>query len=648
VIVDENGLPELPEPGRHRLTTDPVTFLYTGGSEPLKGVHVVLEAARQLRDLEGWTLHAYGIEAYLDEHGLHLPAAVSARPRFSPDEADAVFDAADVLILPSVVRESHSLVTREALSRGMPVITTDTLGPEEVVVDRENGFVVPAGDAEALAEAMRRLVADRMLRRRVGEGARRGVRIRPLEDQIAGLDRRFVEIGSAPRAVRAAPLRPVRRVLFMAGIDGAPLRYRAHFAAEALELVGVHSWVRHYRSPENAALAGLADAVVVYRVPATRQVLALIDATQARGVPVFYDVDDLVFDPDIAATIPAVQALPADERRLYFEGVHRYRTTLEACDAFVGTTEMLVDHVRSVAGLPAHRWWNGVGIGPARCSDAALAQRRTPGPLRIGYMSGTKTHDDDWRFVEPAIVEVLRSRPDVELWLGGLVTPTAALDPFGSRIKRIDMKPWWELPWVLRDLDVNLAPLAPGSSFNEAKSAIKWLEAALTETPTVATPTQPFRECITAGVNGELAETVEQFAEKVGGLLDDRLARVRMGKLARRAALLRWSPHLQGERYLDILQNAAVGRDSPSSWTSAVALDEPWADIPAEGYIVPDPMILGPTERDFDDGEPADAPTPAPASISGLAARARDRAHRDRATPRRAAGGVARRARPRT
>ena len=57
---------------------------------------------------------------------------------------------ADVLLVPSVMRESFSIVTREALQRGLPVLCTDSLGPEEVVVDGVNGMVVPSADPAAL------------------------------------------------------------------------------------------------------------------------------------------------------------------------------------------------------------------------------------------------------------------------------------------------------------------------------------------------------------------------------------------------------------------------------------------------------------------------------------------------------------------
>ena len=133
---------------------------------------------------------------------------------------------------------------------------------------------------------------------------------------------------------------------------------------------------------------------------------------------------------------------------------------------------------------------------------------------------------------------------------------------------------------------MNLAQLAPGSRFNEAKSAIKWLEAALVATPTVATPTTPFREAIDDGRTGMLASTPEEWVAAVVALLDDPLLRADVGSKARRAALLGWSPWLQGRRYLSILHDSFEWRASsrPPSSGEPVAHDEPWMDVSLAPY----------------------------------------------------------------
>ena len=210
---------------------------------------------------------------------------VSKAPPYTPEDLAGLWAATDMLVVPSVMRESHSLVTREALTAGVPVICTDSLGPEEVVRDGVNGFVVPAADPALLAAAMERPLLDPTLLDRLRTECR-AVPVRPLQSQVEGLSSLFSELATKqPREPAVGARRAIRRVLFLVGIDGAPLRYRAQLPAEALALLGVESEVRYYRDAGVDALADRADAVVVYRVPATIQVLETIRRTRRAACP---------------------------------------------------------------------------------------------------------------------------------------------------------------------------------------------------------------------------------------------------------------------------------------------------------------------------------------------------------------------------
>ena len=434
-----------------------------------------------------------------------------------------------------------------------------------------------------------------------------GAPIRRFGDQMDGIEELYLELLAARSAEGAGRLDDLqgtsavleaqetllKRILFVVGIHGAPLRYRGYLPAEALRLRGHEVEVRHYRDPALDELVRWADAVVFYRVPATTQILDLIGVVRerARTVPLLFDIDDLVFDPSLIGQVHGLAKLSGTEHDLYWRGVARYRTTMEACDGYVGSTEALCERATEVTGLPSFRFANGVGRDLARISDREAARPRAPGPLRLGYFSGTMTHDGDWALIEPAVAEVLRSRPGIELWVGGLLTTGPELMSFGERIVRLPMLPWAELPGRLRDLDVNLAPLVPDSQFNEAKSAIKWLEAALVETPTVASPTQPFVEAIENGRTGHLAGTHAAWVEAIEALLDDASLRRRIGTQARREALLRWGPHIQADRYVEILRESAQylrmrGPRKASGWTPVVD-DEPLDS--AEGWLEPYP-----------------------------------------------------------
>ncbi len=253
-----------------------------------------------------------------------------------------------------------------------------------------------------------------------------------------------------------------------------------------------------------------------------------------------------------------------------------------------------------MVGIESYLFENGVGSALGAASELATARPRASGPLRVGYFSGTTTHDDDWRHIETAVVEVLAGHPDAELWLGGHLQPTdAVLTRLGARVKRLPFTAWDQLPELLRDLDVNLAPLQPGSRFNDAKSAIKWLEAALVGTPTIASPSAPFVDAIEAGRTGWLAADPAEWVAALSHALTDEPDRRAVGERAKRAALLRWSPPLQADRYLGILQavrdHAGPPRQPSLTW-SPVANDEPWlpqptplAPYPPDGQAVPAP-----------------------------------------------------------
>ncbi len=84
------------------------------------------------------------------------------------DDMPDVFAASHVVCLPSTYGEGVPKVLIEAAACGRAIVTTDTPGCREIVHHGENGLLVPPGDLEALAEAVRRLVSDADLRRQMG------------------------------------------------------------------------------------------------------------------------------------------------------------------------------------------------------------------------------------------------------------------------------------------------------------------------------------------------------------------------------------------------------------------------------------------------------------------------------------------------
>jgi glycosyltransferase involved in cell wall biosynthesis len=128
-----------------------------------------------------------------------------------PPQLRDMYDAADVLVVPSIptrtFREPWGLVVNEAMNRKLPVIASNAVGAVAggLVRDGHNGVVVPAGDAQALADAIRRLAADARLRSRLGAAGARDVQAYTHDAWAQGFSRALASLGLSQALGDRAP-----------------------------------------------------------------------------------------------------------------------------------------------------------------------------------------------------------------------------------------------------------------------------------------------------------------------------------------------------------------------------------------------------------------------------------------------------------
>jgi glycosyltransferase involved in cell wall biosynthesis len=161
---------------------DGPTVLEVARLAPVKGQRELIEA---LAAVPGARLVLVGVDAErggayraaLEE--VAREAGVADRVLFAGrrDDVPSLLAGADVVALPSFA-EGLPLTILEAMAQARPVVATAVGGSGEAVVDGETGVLVPAGDVEALGAALRLLLGDADLRRRLGEAGRRRVQER--------------------------------------------------------------------------------------------------------------------------------------------------------------------------------------------------------------------------------------------------------------------------------------------------------------------------------------------------------------------------------------------------------------------------------------------------------------------------------------
>jgi glycosyltransferase involved in cell wall biosynthesis len=138
---------------------DPPEILYAGRLSPEKGIAELVRAA------EGLNLVVAGDGPLRDQ----VPMARGMLP---PDELAVLYARAAIVVFPSL-REGFGVSCLEAMAHGRPVVASGVGGLLDLVVNGETGILVEPGNIPALRSAIERLLADRDLRRRMGEAGRR-------------------------------------------------------------------------------------------------------------------------------------------------------------------------------------------------------------------------------------------------------------------------------------------------------------------------------------------------------------------------------------------------------------------------------------------------------------------------------------------
>ena len=323
-------------------------------------------------------------------------------------------------------------------------------------------------------------------------------------------------LSSFDERLRQLAAQPRRIAYFYEYPDTSTFRYRAFNPGLTLAAnpdLGVSAgWFDHRDLSADDSFIDVADALVICRARYNARVAYMVARARARGIPVLFDCDDLVFD--VGRLHLLVDSLNLDQSSEvvwndWFASMGRIGSTLRLCNSFITTNEYLAE--RALEYQPRLR----TAIVPnylnpqqqelsLRCYRAKQdSDWANDGRIHIGYFSGSPSHARDFAIVAPAIGRLLARDPQIVLRIAGFLDPDQELMRYRDRIEFYPLQDFMNLQRLIAEVELNIAPLQD-NTFTNCKSELKFFEAAICGTLTLATPTFSFRNSIVHGETGFL------------------------------------------------------------------------------------------------------------------------------------------------
>ncbi len=349
-------------------------------------------------------------------------------------------------------------------------------------------------------------------------------------------------------------------ILFISGGVGDSALYRTEHVAEELRFNGFVCATTVQDDPFLSTYVNKFKIFIFHRVLYTSAVAKLIKKIKRKGKEIIFETDDLVFDPRYLKYMDYYKKMNALERKLYENGVggeilrDPYVKVCTTTTSFLA--EKLKEENKKVFLVPNKLSKNDYKITENILKNPQFFQREEK-EIRIGYFSGTISHNKDFATILKPLEKILETYPQVKLYLAGhLDVENVFVKKYLSQIK--------QLPFVSRrkhfeniaQVDINLAPLEMNNPFCEAKSELKFFEAGILKVPTVAVANQTFREAIDDGTDGFLAKNAEEWYEKIARLIENDKLRKEIGEKAREKVLRRYLTYRgKNEEYYQYLKS---------------------------------------------------------------------------------------------
>ncbi len=315
-------------------------------------------------------------------------------------------------------------------------------------------------------------------------------------------------------------------------------KYRVLQKLESLGAIALEADYSYWADmPRALNIMQCATAVIFYRMKDNNEFRAYLAEAQRLNIPAGYDIDDPIFDKAVYGSNRNLDFLNPEERASLLSETESYRHAMSRCDFVITSTPAMKD-LASNSARAVYIWRNAVDAETRHWADIARKSRlpNAQGTVVLGYASGSRAHEADFRVIEKPLGVIFERFGAARLAVSGYLTLPASLAAYADRITEVPFTHYGGYLANMVQTDINIVPLV-ADQFNECKSAIRFLDAAVVGVPTVASRVGDFVNVIAADRTGALAQGDDEWIETLSRLIGDVPLRRTMATAAREAAI---------------------------------------------------------------------------------------------------------------
>ncbi|QEK50325.1 glycosyltransferase family 4 protein [Pedobacter aquae] len=170
IITIPYGFPKIETLISEKHPTEKISFMNAGSQNLRKGIHILFQAWKECNFGDKAELIMIGKNHLPTSFLKDLPENIKFIPNIPHEELMSFYAKSDVFVLPTLA-DGFGMVITEAMSRGMPVITTTHSGGPDIIEHKKNGIIIPPNDKEALIASLRWCVENKNKLKELGRNA---------------------------------------------------------------------------------------------------------------------------------------------------------------------------------------------------------------------------------------------------------------------------------------------------------------------------------------------------------------------------------------------------------------------------------------------------------------------------------------------